>query len=550
MLAERDVNVTPSERKKVTFKSLDNATNDTSTPTTKLFLDKIMTPGKKKPQKLEVDVDPVESGPLFVSDKATAKQDVFGFPQTCNLENGCEEFPLNTQAWNSYIEKNGLDWLGARSKELEMLVMKHSIPKKNRPAVWMKWSGAEELRSEHEPSYYETLKLTAPEEKVSKQIELDLPRTCPQHADFGEINSMGVLKLRNVLYAYAVRNKELGYLQSMNFIAAQLLLVTDNEEQTFWILTAVVERMLGEGFYLGGLGSLLKSIDTFAALVAEKLPQVSQKLNRVGLNISFRVPNWFLCMFFNSLKPEVVTRVWDLFFFHAENTTAALCCVGLALVDISTKGILESNHAPGCAKTLQTTIDAVVHANEFLRVAFHGKWTVLQIRRAMKSESITQAVQQVRDNVVAPRTTRKHKRSRSAGDAEVIFSEFQSSNDASRRRGAQTGVKPKRRRVGNTRSFDDSNVNKVLGFSTPHKNDLKSVESSLMSPFVAFKRWLTPSKYHGSSSVSTARKQSTPVPGITFHSHKFVDHKCGSPMGMELQPRAKSRREASKQEPI
>ena len=56
----------------------------------------------------------------------------------------------------------------------------------------------------------------------------------------------------------------------MNFIAAHLILVRVFET-SFWILTGIVEQMLGDGFYLAGLGDLLKNIDTFTELVA-RLP--------------------------------------------------------------------------------------------------------------------------------------------------------------------------------------------------------------------------------------------------------------------------------------
>ena len=77
--------------------------------------------------------------------------------------------------------------------------------------------------------------------------------------------------MRQILYSYAQRNPKLGYLQSMNFIAAHLILVTGDVETSFWILTGIVEQMLGDGFYLAGLG-FTKNIDTFTELVARKLP--------------------------------------------------------------------------------------------------------------------------------------------------------------------------------------------------------------------------------------------------------------------------------------
>ena len=57
---------------------------------------------------------------------------------------------------------------------------------------------------------------------VARQIELDLPRTFPEHAVFAA--EPGRASLRRVLHAHARRNPEIGYTQSLNFIAAFLLL--------------------------------------------------------------------------------------------------------------------------------------------------------------------------------------------------------------------------------------------------------------------------------------------------------------------------------------
>ena len=74
------------------------------------------------------------------------------------------------------------------------------------------------------------------------QIELDLPRTFPDHLDFranlhaapGEdaiACSAQLLKLRRVLRAYARRNASVGYCQGLNFIVGLMLLVLDRRRR-------------------------------------------------------------------------------------------------------------------------------------------------------------------------------------------------------------------------------------------------------------------------------------------------------------------------------
>ncbi len=51
-------------------------------------------------------------------------------------------------------------------------------------------------------------------------------------------------KLRNVLAAFAAFNPTVGYCQSMNFVAALLLLQLQDEEEAFWVLATVVTDIL------------------------------------------------------------------------------------------------------------------------------------------------------------------------------------------------------------------------------------------------------------------------------------------------------------------
>jgi hypothetical protein len=49
--------------------------------------------------------------------------------------------------------------------------------------------------------------------------------------------------LLNVLSAYSIANKEVGYCQSMNFIAGFLLMVSGGEEvESFWVLSGLLAQ--------------------------------------------------------------------------------------------------------------------------------------------------------------------------------------------------------------------------------------------------------------------------------------------------------------------
>lgn len=72
-----------------------------------------------------------------------------------------------------------------------------------------------------------------------RQIDLDVNRTYRDHIMFRERYGLKQQALFNILGAYSVYNREIGYCQGMSQIAA-LLLMYLNEEDAFWALSVLV----------------------------------------------------------------------------------------------------------------------------------------------------------------------------------------------------------------------------------------------------------------------------------------------------------------------
>lgn len=129
------------------------------------------------------------------------------------------------------------------------------MPPHLRPWVWSHASGALARREEHGPDYYPAMvhmgeghaavavasnngeatggssaaAAVAAKSAVGRQVDLDLPRTFPGNARVERC----LPALRRVLLAFAAHAPEVGYCQSMNFIAALLLVavvLADDEE--------------------------------------------------------------------------------------------------------------------------------------------------------------------------------------------------------------------------------------------------------------------------------------------------------------------------------
>lgn len=68
----------------------------------------------------------------------------------------------------------------------------------------------------------------------------DVPRTFPHNAWVA--SAEGQASLRRVLLAFSVHKPDVGYCQSMNYIAAMLLLCLElSEERAFWVMVALID---------------------------------------------------------------------------------------------------------------------------------------------------------------------------------------------------------------------------------------------------------------------------------------------------------------------
>ena len=146
-----------------------------------------------------------------------------------------------------------------------------------------------------------------------KQIEKDVHRT------FGSVPGLRVPQqeaqqsLRNVLLAFAENNPQVGYCQSMNFLAAVLLLVVD-EESAFWCLTAIVERVM-PGYFSVCMEMTLVDQGVLSDFLILEDPQLVTHLEHLCAEPSLVTTQWLLTCFVGSALPlNALLGVWDAFF--------------------------------------------------------------------------------------------------------------------------------------------------------------------------------------------------------------------------------------------
>lgn len=245
------------------------------------------------------------------------------------------------------------------------------IPVSLRPKIWSEGCGATFKRI---PGYYADLVAKGSDgldPATITDIDRDIDRTLRDNIFF--LRGPGEQKLREVLVAYARRNPNVGYCQGMNLIAANLLLIMPSTEETFWILTCMIERMLPEGYFDHSLIASRADQQVLRQYVSQVLPKLSQHLESMYIDLETLTFQWFLSIFTDCLSAEALFRVWDVVLCSNDGSTF-LFQVALALLKLNERQLLACNSPSDIYSYINRqmtnhaiSIDGLIQASEGLR---------------------------------------------------------------------------------------------------------------------------------------------------------------------------------------
>ncbi|CAN0208778.1 unnamed protein product [Lampetra fluviatilis] len=270
---------------------------------------------------------------------------------------------MKEESWSIHFAEFGRGVCMYRTERTRDLVMR-GIPESLRGELWMHFSGAIHEMNSY-PGYYAELVRSSMGRMslVTDEIERDLHRSLPEHPAFQ--SEMGIAALRRVLTAYAHRNPSIGYCQAMNIVTSVLLLYT-KEEEAFWLLVALCERMLPDYYNTRVVGALVDQ-GVFEELTREHLPQLCERMQDLGV-ISTISLSWFLTLFLSVLPFSSAVCVVDCFMLDGVRMIFQLA---LAVLHAN-MGKLLSCHDDGEAMTiLGSYLDSVTNKDSTLPPITH-----------------------------------------------------------------------------------------------------------------------------------------------------------------------------------
>ncbi|KAL8939835.1 MAG: hypothetical protein Q9211_002563 [Gyalolechia sp. 1 TL-2023] len=292
-----------------------------------------------------------------------------------------------TKKWSIYMREQGCttyqpDQFPDRSPKTLRYIRK-GVPPAWRGAAWFYYSGGLKLLKENPDTYHALIsKVSELDPTDAESIERDLHRTFPDNIHFkpdqptypGAETAL-LSSLRRVLQAFAIHRPQIGYCQSLNFIAGLLLLLLP-EDKAFWMVHIITTDYL-PGTHETSLEGA--NVDLWVLMLAlkESSPSIWAKIgvgDEDGSSIhTARLPpvslcttSWFMSMFIGTLPIESVLRVWDVVFYEGSKT---LFRIALAIFKMGEQRIKDVNDSMELFQVVQAFPRGILDIGTLMNLA-------------------------------------------------------------------------------------------------------------------------------------------------------------------------------------
>ncbi|XP_063282472.1 small G protein signaling modulator 3 [Pelobates fuscus] len=308
------------------------------------------------------------------------------------------------------------------SDKLRSLVLT-GIPHSMRPQLWMRLSGALQKKRNSDMTYRDIVRNSSNDENLSaKQIEKDLLRTMPSNACFSNLQSVGVPRLRRVLRGLAWFYPDIGYCQGTGMVAACLLLFLE-EEDTFWMMSAITEDLVPASYFNNTLDGVQTDQRVLRHLIVQYLPRLDKLLQEHDIELSLITLHWFLTAFASVVHIKLLLRVWDLFFYQG---SLVLFQTTLGMLKMKEEELIQSENSASIFNTLSDIPSQIEDADVLLREAMMIAGTLTEVMieaQRRKHLAYLYADPGQMHNSKVSKITRRPSQRRKSGISTLLFGE-------------------------------------------------------------------------------------------------------------------------------
>ncbi|ESO10999.1 hypothetical protein HELRODRAFT_190267 [Helobdella robusta] len=269
---------------------------------------------------------------------------------------------VKMQLWMVHFEEYGRGVSMYRTHEGHNLIL-NGVPDDLRAEVWMVSSGAIHEMAANQGLYRKLLADTSTMVNfTTEEIERDLHRSLPEHPAYQD--EVGLSALRRVLTANAYRNPTIGYCQGINMVTSVLLLYL-NEEEAFFLLSAICDRLLPDYYNVKVVGVLVDQ-GVFSELIERYMSQLSGQLDKLNL-ISLISLSWFLTIFLSVLPFEQALNIMDCFFYDGAKV---IFIISLMIMDYLKDDLINCGDEGGALLLVNHFINSLTGRNPRI---YHSK---------------------------------------------------------------------------------------------------------------------------------------------------------------------------------
>jgi hypothetical protein len=147
-------------------------------------------------------------------------------------------------------------------------------------------------------------------------IDLDVVRTT-----FDKNKEENQSKISYILKSIVETVQSLHYNQGMNYIAAFLLNITEDEEESFYLFLGLLKSTEYGELFKDDLAKLKAFFYIFERLISIFLPELYTFFIDNNIKVSYFISSWFITLFTNSFQhidaknnPKILLKIWDSFF--------------------------------------------------------------------------------------------------------------------------------------------------------------------------------------------------------------------------------------------